>query len=191
VVAGLPDSDFLLIVTQKHRAGQYISAGGRWRRLRGEAVINTVTTNATILSLDPAQRTIVLKYPDGRVTPYRAGQEVANFSLLKVGDEVQTTVADQMGISIDKPGTQPDAGKTVQVLKGAQGTAGGSTVEVQKITGTVQLIDYDRHAVTLQLSGGQTKTIKLMRMVDMTDLQQGSEVTVNFTEARTFVVEKR
>jgi hypothetical protein len=157
----------------------------------GETVINTVTTNATIVSLDAVQRRIVLKYPDGRISPYAAGQEVSNFALLKVGDEVQTTVADQMGISVVKAGTLPDSRKTLSVLKGAAGSAGGSTVEVQNVTGTVQLVDYDQHAVTLQLSGGQTRTIKLMPMVDMTDVQRGSEVTVNFTEAKTFVVEKR
>ncbi len=157
----------------------------------GQTVINTLTTNATIVSLDSVRRQIVLKYPDGRTASYNAGQEVSNFALLRVGDEVQTTVADQMGVSVVKAGTAPDARKTVNVLHGTQGTAGGSTVQVQTVTGTVQLVDYDQHAVTLQLSGGQTRTIRLMPMLDMTDLQQGAEVTVNFTEAKTFVVEKR
>src|SRR5262249_40204845 len=115
----------------------------------GETVSNTVTTNGTIVALDAGSRTIVLKYPNGRVAPYKAGPEVANFSLLKVGDEVQTTVADEVGVAVVKAGTQPSATQTTTVAKGPAGAAGGSATEVRNITGTVQQVDYSQHQVTL------------------------------------------
>jgi hypothetical protein len=155
-----------------------------------ETVIHTITTNATIVTLEPVTRKIVLKYPDGHTAPYKAGPEVSNFNLLKAGDEVKTTVADQVGVSIAKAGAQPGATHNVFLAKGAPGASGGSVIRAENITGNVVQIDPLHHALTLQLNNGQTRTIKLQDMINLADLQPGDQVTITITEARTFAVEK-
>jgi hypothetical protein len=154
----------------------------------GEHVVDTTTTNATVVALDPAHRIITLKFPDGRLTPYRAGPEVSNFDALKPGDEVQTTVSDQMAISMAPAGAPLSATNNAAVIRGPAGT---SVVETQILTGKVLAVDSLGRWITLQLANGQTRTVKVMSMINVADFGQGNEVTMRVTEARTFVIEKQ
>ncbi len=156
----------------------------------GDTVVNTVTTNATIVAVYSTNRTVVLKYPDGRMAPYKAGAEVVNFGLLKVGDEVQTTVGEEMGVAVAKAGAPLSRQKTTSVLKGPDGKVHG-IVTTQNLTGTVLNVDPDQRELALQVSGGQTRTIKVLDMVDISDVHPGDEVTVNISEARTFAIQKQ
>jgi hypothetical protein len=160
---------------------------GGYAGFGGERVVDATTTTATVVALDPTHRIITLKYPDGRLAPYKAGPEVGNFDALKPGDEVKTTVSDQMAMSMAPAGSPLSATNSPAVIRGPAGT----TVETQDLKGKVLAVDSLGRRITVQLADGQTKTVKVTAMINLADFTQGEEVTMRITEARAFVIEKQ
>jgi hypothetical protein len=156
----------------------------------GQVVVDTTTTNATVVSIDTPKRTLVLKYPDGKVSSYKAGPEVEKFNQIKVGDEVKATLVDQFALSLAKAGTLRSASVTdsaVAVPNGAK--PGVKTVHILRITATVQAIDPMGHQVTLQMADGRTKTVRVRDTVNLADFNPGDTVSVRITETTTVLVE--
>src|ERR1017187_1925724 len=66
----------------------------------GAMLVNSVTTNATVVSLNTAQRQLLLRFPSGIEKTYRAGSEISNFDQIKVGDQVKATTVEDFAVSI-------------------------------------------------------------------------------------------
>ena len=54
----------------------------------GVLVVESFTSTATVDAIDYENRTGTIKLPDGTTKIFKAGPEVGNFNLLKVGDPV-------------------------------------------------------------------------------------------------------
>src|SRR3974390_1742404 len=59
----------------------------------GGVITESNSTNATVMAVDPAQRTLVLQFPDNSRVTQKAAQEVPNFNQIHVGDQVMATIA--------------------------------------------------------------------------------------------------
>jgi hypothetical protein len=156
----------------------------------GQVVADTITTNATVVSINAKQRTMVLQYPDGKTTTYKAGPEVAKFNQIKVGDVLKATLVDERALSLDKTGTLRSASVTdsaVAVPNGAK--PGVKTVHILTFTAKVLSIDLVGHQATLQLADGQTKTIRVREAVNLADFNPGDTVSIRTTETTTILVE--
>src|SRR5262249_37230739 len=90
-VVGLSACSSKPVVSDKPMKPETLQQEIGYAGLGQETVIDPVTTNATVVALDAAQRLITLKYADGSIAPYKAGPEVGNFNDLKVGDQVKLT----------------------------------------------------------------------------------------------------
>jgi hypothetical protein len=153
----------------------------------GTVVIDSVTTNGIIVSLDPGKRGIQLRFPDGSTGGYTAGPEVVNFGRLKVGDTVTTTVSEQMALDLAKAGAPSTSTNIVSVVRGPAGI-GGTAVEVKTVTGKIVSFDFVNNLVVLQLANGQNRTIKLVDFVNPSMFNPGDMVTAKVTESRVFSV---
>ena len=157
----------------------------------GQVVVDTTTTNATVVSIDAAQHTLLLKYPNGQTTTYQAGPEVKKFNQIKVGDVLKTTLADERALSLDKSTALSNisvTNSTVAVPNGAK--PGAKTVRILSFTGKVLSIDLIGHQATLQLADGQTRTVRVREAVNLADFNPGDTVSVRITETTTILVER-
>jgi hypothetical protein len=157
----------------------------------GQVVVDTTTTNATVVSIDAAQRTLLLKYPDGQTTTYQAGPEVKKFNQIKVGDVLKTTLADERALSLNKSTALSNVSmtnSTVAVPNGAK--PGAKTVRILSFTGKVLAIDLIGHQATLQLADGQTRTVRVREAVNLADFSLGDTVSVRITETTTVFMER-
>jgi hypothetical protein len=157
----------------------------------GQVMVDTTTVTDTVVSVDAYVRTIGLKLPDGRVTAYNAGPEVANFNQIKVGDRVKATMVDERSIFLKPPGTPESLGGGVVVARVPDGTIPGlRNIDTLDFTAKVTAINYWLHQVTIQLANGQTKTVTVRENVNLADVNIGDMVAVRITEATTLQLEK-
>ena len=156
----------------------------------GQVVVDIVTTNATVVSINTNQRTLLLKYPDGKTTTYKAGPKVEKFNEIKVGDELRATLVDERALSLKKTGTLRSASVTDSAVAVPNGTKPGvKTVHIVTLTAKVLAIDLVGHQATLQLADGQTKTIRVREAVNLADFNPGDTVSIRTTETTTILVE--
>lgn len=157
----------------------------------GQVVVNSITLTNTVVSIDPAGRTIELKHADGKTTSYKCGPQVANFAQIKVGDEVKATVVDEMALFL-KPASQTQSlaatGATVGARLGSK--PGVVSLDTLDLTAKVLAIDPWRHQVTLLTADGRTKPVTVGEFVNLADFNVGDQVNVRLTQALAVLVEK-
>jgi len=66
-------------------------------------VIEVVDVSAVIQAIDPANRTLTLKGPQGNVIPLKVDKSVKAFDQLKVGDSIHVRYTEAVAISVSKP----------------------------------------------------------------------------------------
>jgi hypothetical protein len=64
-----------------------------------------VTITASVESVDPAERTVTLKGPRGRVVTLPVSEKVKNFDKIKVGDMVAVRYLEALSLELKKNGT--------------------------------------------------------------------------------------
>jgi hypothetical protein len=158
----------------------------------GEVLVNSVTTNATVLSLDTAQRRLLLRFPSGVEATYRAGKEIPNFDQIKVGDQVKTTLVEEFAVSIAAPDALSNPTNRVTVIRPPNGLElGPKPVDTVRLTAKILAFNYDSNQVTLQLADGTTRTIRVREGVNLGNYNVGDTVSVLTTVAMTIGLEKQ
>jgi hypothetical protein len=155
---------------------------------RGKSEISTHTTTATITGIDAPSRRVTLTTPDGRTSTYTLGPEVRNFDQLRIGDQVKTTLTEEVAVSVQKGGTPTSGEGTVVSRAPVGGQPGGVIANTRQVTG--KIIAIDGRDVTLRFADGTTRKIKAGKDVDLAGISPGDTVTARFTEAMAITVEK-
>jgi hypothetical protein len=157
----------------------------------GGTIVETYRITATVTAVDASSRKVTLVTPDGKKTIFKAGPEVVNFGQIQVGDQVKTTVAEQLVVFVRKSGELANDGEAAAVAVAPLGAKPGvlmaNTVEV---TAKVEAIDLKAHKATLRFPDGTSKTFKVRQDVDLTKSKLGDEVVIRTTEALAITVEK-
>ena len=83
----------------------------------GQVVVNSVRTNAIVISVDAIHRQLVLRLASGSQVTYRAGNEVSNFDQIRPGDKVKTTTVEEFAVSIDSSDTLANSTNRVTVMR--------------------------------------------------------------------------
>lgn len=156
----------------------------------GAIIVDTFTTTATVLAVDGANRKVTLQTADGHKTKYKCGPQVANFNQIQVGDKVKVEVSEEAAIYLGQ-GNPPsaDAGAAVALAPVGSKPA-GLVVGTVQATAKIVAVNAKRHKVTLQLSDGTTKTVKVGKKVNLAAVEPGDDVTVELTEGLAISVEK-
>lgn len=159
----------------------------------GEVVTDSVSTTATVISIDHAKRLVGLKRADGTTVTYKALPNAFGFDDIKAGDLVKVSVAKELAVFLGKnsvsAGTVADNPKLR--VKLPDGTLADATeVRTLVFTAKITAIDDWNDAVTLQLSDGSTKTIHVSEYVNLADVSVGDIVSVKSTEAAVVALEK-
>lgn len=157
----------------------------------GQTTIYQVTTTNTVVSVDTAARTIVMRAPDGRTVTYKAGPEIANLAAFKVGDPVKSTVIEEVGVSIAAPNAPLSTTENPVVARQRDNpTLTAMPVTTVKFTAKILSFDYVLRAVALQMSDGTTRIIRVRQAINLGDFNVGDNVTVRMSEAMAIKLEK-
>jgi Cu/Ag efflux protein CusF len=156
-------------------------------------VLDAATATATVEAVDPAKRMVTLKTSAGATKAIHLGPECVNFDQIMVGDQVRTTVAEEVAISIRKAGEEPAPGEVAGTLvtlapKGAK--PGMFITDTDVITAKVKSIDTAKDTITLTETDGGSRTVKAGPDVKLSELKEGDEITARVTQAMAIVVQK-
>jgi hypothetical protein len=159
----------------------------------GEVVAEAVSTTATVVSVDHVKRFVVLKRADGLTVTYKALPGALGFDAIQAGDEVKVSVAEELAVFLGEnsapAGAGPDtANLRIRLPDGTQAAA--AEVGTLVYTGEIAAINDWDDTVTLQLPGGQTRTIKVSEFVNLADVSVGDTVSVKASEAAVLMLEK-
>ena len=148
---------------------------------------------ATVVELDKAHRTLVLKGPKGKVVTLAVPAEVKNFDEIRVGDQLVLRYAAAVAAMLEPVAHSDGIRERVESSSGGTAPAGSlpavgasRTVEVLAV---VQAID--RKAGTVTLRGvSRTVTVKIPAGMDTSKLKVGSEVRAVIEEAAVLGIER-
>lgn len=152
----------------------------------------TLTMQATVVSIDQADRFVVLQGEDGEQVGFRVGPEVKNLPQVRKGDVVTVGYHQSIAVQLRKPGeAEPgiEGAEGVATAKPGQmpGAAGARTVTV---TATIKKIDKDRGVVTLVGPKGRAVDVLVRNRDRLEGVKKGDLVEITYTEAVAVAVEK-
>ncbi|PMZ85641.1 MULTISPECIES: hypothetical protein [unclassified Pseudomonas] len=153
-------------------------------------VVDQVTTK--VVSVDTANRSVVLKGPQGNEFPVQLTDKAKNLDNLKAGDTVEirvtSAVAAFLDTDVDKglPGTAEATGE----MRTAPGSPnpGGEAYRQVKVQLKITSIDLKKNQVTFENPEGKSKTVDVKRpevQAKLKDLKVGQSVNVVYTDILT------
>ncbi len=157
----------------------------------GGVRVDTHKVTAKVTAIDTANRKVTLVTRDGEKTTVKCGPEVINFDQIRVGDQLNVTVAEEVAAYMAKEGATPTDGAAALVALAPKGAKpGGVVASTVQVTAKVIAIDLQRHKATLQFPDGTTRKVTVREDVDLTKRRVGEEVVIRTTEILALAVEK-
>jgi ribosomal 50S subunit-recycling heat shock protein len=146
----------------------------------------TTHVQATVESIDLDKRLVTLKGPNGDLFDIVAGERVKNLPQVKVGDIVDITYYESIAVKVYKPGEMPQGDSATvgaeRLAKPGEKPAGVAGSKVT-ITATVESISPKKTSVTLKMSDGKMKVVKVEDKKNLENVKVGDEVMITVTEA--------
>ncbi len=143
--------------------------------------LTTVTTDATVQSLDPSTRVVILKGPTGTFAVV-AGNSVTNFSQLKPGDRVVVDYYEARVVQMAKPG---------QTLMSAPPMKAGPDRQPVTVRGAVEAVDKDRSMVMMKGRYGIPLEMKVDNPAILADVKPGDQLSVTYEDANATSIRKK
>jgi hypothetical protein len=148
---------------------------------------HAVTVIATVRSLDPATRHLVLT-SGGESFPMVAGSHVQNFDQLKVGDKVKATYRLETEYVLSKPNEKlPKNADALLAARAPKGEIPAAAVAHHIIvTGAVLGVDLANHTLkVVDRNGGQVHTIDVIpsNRAALANVKVGDYITAYVTES--------
>jgi len=157
----------------------------------GGYAVETFTTAATVTAISKNDQKVTLQTSDGKKTTFKADSQMVNYAKLRVGDKVNATVTEELVIALWKGGTPPPDAAAGMVGLSPQGVKTSSLmVATVQMTATVTAIDAQKRKVTFQFEDGSTKTTKVDKSVNLSNVVVGDRLTIVVTEAAALTVTK-
>jgi hypothetical protein len=146
------------------------------RLVQSGIVVESVKDSATVQSVDPATRTVVLISGKAEPYSYKVGRQVENFDRLKAGDKVRATVAEVLTIYVSHDGRVP---------------APDGKLETISSDARVLLVDPSYRLLTVRYPNGLDETFKVGLEVRLREMEPGDDVVIRPLEARALEVQRR
>jgi hypothetical protein len=180
-----------LTLIEGQLTGTATSAAVLAKGVPGGAVVQTYELTATVSSMDKATRKVTLLSPDGIKRTVKVGPEAINFDQIRVGDQLNVTVAEELVVYVAGEGeSASDAAAQVVALAPKGAKPGGIVAETIQVTAKVTAIDVARRQATLLFEDGTTRTVAVRPDVDLGKRKVGDKVVIRTTEALAITVRK-
>ncbi|GAB3758192.1 hypothetical protein GCM10028796_03460 [Ramlibacter monticola] len=151
----------------------------------------TLKTTATIVSIEPATRNIVLKRQDGKTVNITLSDEVRNFDQLKVGDKVTAEYSQAIALELKKGGgstATSTGGETVKRAEPGQ-KPGGEAVRKVTVLADVVSVDAKKKLVTLRGPAGNLVDLAVEDAEQLKNIKKGDQVQALYSESLAVKVE--
>ena len=158
----------------------------------GHATIKgTTRMTATVESIDPATRTVMLKTQHGKMIEVEVGPQARNFDQLKVGDVVTTVYHESLSLSLKKDsGEAASVSDQPTIERATEGAKPGGTLGRQlTIVADVVAVHPKTKTVTLKGPKGNTVDLIVEDPEQFADIKKGDQVQAVYTEALAISVE--
>jgi hypothetical protein len=147
----------------------------------------TAHLTATVASVDPQQRTLVLVTPSGERSKFDVGPSVKNFDQIKSGDRVTLSYYVGVAFQLRPPGTNAESAMGTRELQTApQGSKpGGALTRTYTTTVKVESVDPASNHVTFKRADGTVQTVAVEdpeAQQRIRKLKPGDAVSVTYTE---------
>ncbi|MGF6605405.1 Cu/Ag efflux protein CusF [Paraburkholderia sp. WSM4175] len=153
-------------------------------------VSGTVKTTATVVGIEPATRTVLLKDPKGRVVQVVVGEEARNFDQIKVGDVVKAEYSQALTIMLKKGNAPLTANETQTLARTPAGAKpGGSASREVTIMANVIAVNHQSGMVTLKGPQGNTVDLIVQDPEQLKRIKKGDQMQAVYTEAVAISVE--
>lgn len=150
-----------------------------------------VTARAKVEAVDPQNRTISLRGPEGNVVDLKVGDEVKNLPQVKVGDEVVAKYYESVAVRVLKPGEAAGAAQTQMGARAQPGQMPAGVVGDQvTATVTVEAIDPNKAFVTLRGPRGNVANVRVHDPENLENVRPGDQLLITYTQARAVSVER-
>ncbi|MEP4076264.1 hypothetical protein [Haloferula sp.] len=157
----------------------------------GGEVTETTTITATVTGIDTEKRKLTFVTPEGNKFSSEAGPEVLNFEHIRVGDQLKSTLTEEVVIRMLKPGEKISDYSTLQAeLTPIGAKPGVKTTESNQVVATVTDINTRKRKVRLQFADGKSKRYKVRPDIDLSKRSVGEKVLISVTETIAIKLEK-
>ena len=152
----------------------------------GEVLTETSSVTTTVVSVNPVERLVVLKLPEGGTNIYQATPQAQGLKLLKLGDRIRLSVAEELAVFPGTNGVPSTIGPEVATRLRARLPKDTEAIATEVVTlnfvGQIAALDDWNNTVTFALPAG-LKTIHVSEYVNLGDVNVGDSVSVRSVKA--------
>ncbi|HEX4781363.1 MAG TPA: hypothetical protein VH301_11460 [Usitatibacter sp.] len=147
--------------------------------------VAVVMANATVQSVDPATRTVVLKTGGGEVHSFVASDEVRNFDQIKVGDKVKAKYVESVSIDLKKGGGgTPGRTENTAIERSQPGAKpGGTAMREITVVADVVKVDTAKKHVSIKNDKGEVTDLEVSDPEQLKLVKVGDQVHATYTVA--------
>ena len=148
------------------------------------AAVSVVEATVTVVAINPKTRVITLKGASGKTIDVEAGDEVKNFSQIRVGDNVKVQYREALTIELKKTKADASASVTVGAGTAAPGAQPAAAAGAQ-VTAIADVVAVDPKKSTISLKGpaGNVVELKVRNPDHFKVVKKGDKVEVVYSEA--------
>jgi len=154
------------------------------RDMPGVAVGGSRVVMATVEAINHATREVALRYPDGSIEVFVAGDEVRNLAQVEVGDVVKLEIKIGLMLSLQPAGDGiRERGDKLEAERAEPGQKPSATIrKTVHARGVVRAVDMKARTVTLQ-GALQTVTLPVSEDIDLNKVKVGDTVNAEYVES--------
>ena len=147
---------------------------------------------ATVYSIDPASRILVLQHDMGGVETLKVGPEVKRLEEFAVGDTVAVEYEQGLALEFQPAGSEwvPPTAVATDAPAGKDQGPGASATSGMKGTVTITAINVGKRLVSIQGPGGNVFRVKAGPRIQLEKLKVGDRLLATYVEAVAIRLEK-
>ena len=146
--------------------------------------VETVMMDAEVAAVDAKSRVVTLKLPNGEMVDLLVGDQVKNFSQIKVGDIVAAEYQQALAMKLKKsPGVRSTTeGSAKESAKKGMKPAAGAVKEIDFVADIVD-VDKAKSLVTILGAKGNKVTLKVSDPQTLAEIKVGDQVEGTYIQA--------
>ena len=152
----------------------------------------TVEGTAVVTAVDAANRTVTLRRTNGKIVTIDAGEEVKNFSQIKVGDTVRAKYTAALALELKKGATGSTAPTEEAAATSAPQGAKPAGAVGRKVTAMTEVtaVNHTKQTVTLRGPNGNEWDLNVQDPAQLKNVHVGDHVQVTYVEGLAISVEE-